>query len=100
MFLFANMLSALATVLHKVLELYSLVVVVTVLISWVRPDPFNPIVQFLRSVTEPAFEWIRRRLPFAMVGMLDLSPMILLFIIWFVQLAVIPSLFDLAAHWR
>ncbi len=100
MFLVANVLSAFATILHKVLELYSLVVVVTVLISWVRPDPFNPIVQFLRSVTEPAFEWIRRRVPFAMVGMLDLSPMIVLLTIWFVQLAVIPSLFDLAAHWR
>lgn len=100
MFIVGNALSALATVLHKVLELYSLVVVVTVLISWVRPDPFNPIVQFLRSVTEPVFEWIRRRVPFAMVGMMDLSPMILLLIIWFMQLAVIPSLFDLAAHWR
>jgi YggT family protein len=100
MFLLANVLSAFATILHKVLELYGLVVLVTVLISWVRPDPFNPIVQFLRSVTEPAFEWIRRRIPFAMVGMLDLSPMILLLFIWFVQLAVIPSLYDLAAHWR
>ena len=100
MFLVANVLSAFATILHKVLELYSLVVVVTVLISWVRPDPFNPIVQFLRSITEPAFGWIRRRIPFAMVGMLHLSPMILLLFIWFVQLAVIPSLYDLAAHWR
>ncbi|MBI4354641.1 MAG: YggT family protein [Candidatus Omnitrophica bacterium] len=100
MFLVANVLSACATILHKVLELYGLVVVVTVLISWVHPDPFNPIVRFLRSVTEPAFEWIRRRIPFAMVGMLDLSPMILLLFIWFVQLAAIPSLYDLAAHWR
>ncbi len=100
MFLFGNVLSALATILSEVLRVYSWVVMIAVLIQWVRPDPFNPIVQFLRSVTEPAFEWIRRRVPFAMVGMLDLSPMMLLLIIWFIQLAVIPSLFDLAAHWR
>ncbi|HBQ38196.1 MAG TPA: hypothetical protein DD714_04220 [Candidatus Omnitrophica bacterium] len=57
-------------------------------------------VQFLRSVTEPVFGWVRRRLPFAVVGMLDLSPMIVLMIMWFIQLGVIPSLFDLAARWR
>ena len=100
MFILANVLSAFATVLHKVLEVYSMVVVIAVLIQWVRPDPFNPIVQFLRSVTEPAFAWIRRRVPFAVAGMLDLSPMILLMVIWLIQLGVIPSLFDLAARWR
>ena len=100
MFLIGNVLTAVATILHKVLEIYSLVVVASVLVQWVRPDPFNPIVQFLRSVTEPVFGWVRRRLPFAVVGMLDLSPMIVLMIIWFVQLAAIPSLFDLAARWR
>ena len=100
MFLIGNVLSAVATILHKVLELYSLVVVVAVLVQWVRPDPFNPIVQCLRAVTEPAFDWVRRRVPFAVVGMLDLSPMMVLMIMWFIQLAVIPSLFDLAARWR
>ena len=100
MFIAANVLTACATILHKILEMYSLVVVVAVLVQWVRPDPFNPIVQFLRSVTEPVFDWVRRRIPFAVVGMLDLSPMIVLTMMWFIQLAVIPSLFDLAARWR
>lgn len=100
MFVLSNVIVAVATILHKVLELYSLVVVVTVLVQWVRPDPFNPIVQFLRSMTEPVFDWVRRHLPFSVVGMLDLSPMIVLALIWFLQLAVIPSLFDLAARWR
>ena len=100
MFVFSNVLGAVATILHKILEMYSLVVVVAVLVQWVRPDPFNPIVQVLRSVTEPVFGWVRRHLPFSVVGMLDLSPMIVLTLIWFIQLAVIPSLFDLAARWR
>jgi YggT family protein len=100
MFILANILSAVATILAEVLRIYSWVVMIAVLIQWVRPDPFNPIVQFLRSVTEPVFAWIRRRVPFAVAGMLDLSPMILLMVMWLIQLGVIPSLFDLAARWR
>lgn len=100
MFLLANFITAFATILAEVLRVYSWVVIIAVLIQWVRPDPFNPIVQVLRSVTEPAFDWIRRRVPFAVIGLLDLSPLLVLLMIQLIQLAVIPSLFDLAARWR
>ena len=100
MFILGNILSAFAAVLQKVLELYSLVVVIAVLVQWVRPDPFNPIVQFLRAVTEPAFERVRRYLPFTVVGFLDLAPMVVLLVIWFLQLALIPSLYDVATRMR
>jgi YggT family protein len=100
MFVVGNLCSALAILIEKVIWLYSIVVFVAVLIQWVNPDPFNPIVQFLRSVTEPVFGWIRRRLPFVTVGMLDLSPMVLLLGLWFVRMFLVSSLLDLAARLR
>ena len=100
MFVIGNFAHAIATIFGKVLWLYSLVVMASVLISWVSPDPFNPIVQFLRSVTEPVFAWVRRRLPFAVVGMLDLSPLIVLVAIQLLQMVVVRSLFDFALRLR
>ena len=100
MFVIGNLFQAVATILEKVLRLYSFVIMMAVLISWVSPDPFNRIVQFLRSVTEPVFSWIRRRLPFAMVGMLDLSPLIALLLIQLFQMVVVRSLFDVALRLR
>ena len=99
MFVLGNICIALATILDRVLWLYSLVVLVAVLITWVRPDPYNPIIQFLRAATEPLFEWVRR-LPFAMIGMLDLSPIIVLLGLQLIQMVLVRSLFDLAARLR
>ena len=100
MFVLGNLFEALAVILDKALWLYNFVVIAAVMITWVNPDPFNPVVQFLRSVTQPVFEWIRRRLPFAVVGMLDLSPIILLMFLWFARRFLVKSLFDLAFHLR
>ena len=100
MFVLGNLCQAIATVLEKVLWLYSLVIMIAVLISWVSPDPFNPVVQFLRSVTEPLFAWVRRRLPFVMVGMVDLSPIVVLAVIQLLQMVVVRSLFDLGFRLR
>lgn len=100
MFVIGNLAHAIAVIFDKVLWLYSLVVLASVLISWVSPDPFNPIVRFLRSLTEPVFDWVRRRLPFAVVGMLDLSPLIVLVAIQLLQMVVVRSLFDFALRLR
>ncbi|MBI4004422.1 MAG: YggT family protein [Candidatus Omnitrophica bacterium] len=100
MFILGNLFEALAVILDKALWLYSIVVFIAVMISWVSPDPFNPVVQFLRSVTQPVFDWIRARLPFAVIGMLDLSPIILLMFLWFARQFLVKSLFDLAFHLR
>jgi YggT family protein len=74
------------------LELYSYVVIVAALISWVSPDPRNPIVRFLRQVTEPVFEPIRRLLPPWKTGGLDLSPLIVIVAIQFVERVILPNL--------
>lgn len=94
MFVAGNALQALAVILDYVLWLYMWVIIARALISWVNPDPWNPIVQFLQRVTEPVLYPIRRRAGFAMG--VDLSPIIALLVIIFLQVAVVQSLKDLA----
>ena len=94
MFIFSNVLQATAVILDYVLWLYMWVIIARALISWVNPDPWNPIVQFLQRVTEPVLYPIRRRTGFAMG--LDLSPIIALLVIIFLQVALVQSLKDLA----
>ena len=94
MFVVGNMLWGTAVVLDYVLWLYMWVIIARALISWVNPDPWNPIVQFLQRVTEPVLYPIRRRLGFAMG--IDLSPIIALLVIVFLQVALVQSLKDVA----
>jgi YggT family protein len=68
-------------------------------LSWVSPDPFNPIVRFLYRVTEPVLRPIRRRLPTFQMG-LDLSPMVVILAIYFLQAFLVESLRDLALALR
>src|SRR3989338_7406623 len=100
MFIFGNLIEAVAVILDRVLQVYNFVVLVAVLVSWVSPDPFNPIIKFLRSATEPVFEWVRRHLPFTVVGMMDLSPILVFFFIWFARMFLVNSLIDIAARLR
>ena len=94
MFILSNVLQALAVILDYVLWLYMWIIIARALISWVNPDPWNPIVQFLQRVTEPVLYPIRRRTRFAMG--IDLSPIIALLIIIFLQVALVQSLKDLS----
>ncbi len=55
MFIIANLLKAVAFVLDSLLSIYFWIVIISALLSWVRPDPYNPIVRFLYSITEPVF---------------------------------------------
>ena len=96
----ANAIDAVARILSGILNLYMWIVIISALLSWVNPDPRNPIVRFLYSVTEPVLYWLRRRVPFLIVGNLDLSPIALILGIQFLQLVLVRSLFDLAAHVR
>ena len=100
MFVVGNLIQALAIILDRVLQLYSFVVLVAVLISWVNPDPYNPIIRFLRAATEPIFDWVRQRIPFAMVGMLDLSPMAVFLIIWFTRMFLVSTLIEIGMRLR
>jgi YggT family protein len=74
------------------LDLYMWIIIAAALVSWVNPSPHNPIVQFLRRVTEPVLEPIRRLLGRYQTG-IDFSPLVVILIIQFVQRVILPSLF-------
>jgi len=95
MFIIGNFISAVAGVLQIVLTIYMWIVIISALISWVNPDPYNPIVRFLYSVTEPVFAMVRRRLPFPPMG-IDFSPLIVILIILFLQMFVVKTLLEIA----
>ena len=96
MFVVGNTLLGFATVLDYVLTFYTWIVIARALISWVNPDPWNPIVQFLSRATEPVLAPIRRRLGWSMG--IDLSPLVVIVAIWFLQIAVVPSIKDIAVR--
>ncbi|BFU95446.1 MAG: conserved protein of unknown function [Nitrospira sp.] len=96
MFIGGNILQAVATVLDTVLWLYMWVIIARALISWVNPDPWNPIVQFLVRVTEPVLSPIRRWVGWRMG--IDLSPIIAILAITFLQLALVQTLRDIAVR--
>lgn len=94
MFVIGNMLLGLATVLDYALWFYMWIIIARALISWVSPDPWNPIVQFLDRATEPVLSPIRRWLGWRMG--IDLSPLVAIVGITFLQIAVVQSLKELA----
>jgi len=88
-------LGALATVLNLILTLYMWVIIARAVLSWVSPDPYNPIVRFIYNVTEPVLSQIRRRLPVSFSG-IDFSPIIVLLLIIFLQNFVVNYLVHLS----
>ncbi len=83
---------AVAHILDTVLMLYFWVVIISALLSWVRPDPYNPIVRFLMAVTEPVYYRIRRFAPFLVIGGFDLTPIVVLLAIQFLRSFLVPAL--------
>ena len=99
MFVIGNFISALASLIDFVLTAYLWIIIGRALISWVNPDPYNPIVKFLREVTDPLLNRIRRIIPLA-AGGLDFSPMVLIAAIYFMQSFLVPTLQGLATTIR
>ncbi len=96
MFVLGNLLSAVAAVLDIILTVYMWVIIIRALISWVNPDPYNPIVRALYAVTEPVLAPIRRRLGFG-IG-IDFSPMVVILAILFLKYFLIASLREAAVR--
>lgn len=95
MFVFGNLLEALATVIAYVLQIYSWIVIARVVISWVNADPYNPIVRAIYSMTEPVLYRIRRALP-VFGGGIDFSPIVVFIGIMFLQSFLVQTLRQLA----
>jgi YggT family protein len=95
MFAFKNLLEALAYILNLGLTIYMWIIIARAILSWVNPDPYNPIVRFLYNVTEPVLGWLRARVPMVFGG-LDLSPLVVLLVIIFLQRFLVSTIFQLA----
>jgi YggT family protein len=92
----STLIQAVAQILHMIISIYIWVVIIAALVTWVRPDPYNPIVQTLYRLTEPVYAWIRRYIPTA-VGGIDLAPLIIIFGLQFIDLFFVKLLFQLSA---
>ena len=91
MFVFGNFLDALATVVYYALNLYMWIIIARAILSWVNPDPYNPIVRFIYNITEPVLSQIRRRVPL-LFGGFDFSPIIILIAIAFINMSLVSYL--------
>jgi YggT family protein len=99
MLVFRNLLIAVATVFDYVLVFFMFITIARAVLSWVSPDPYNPIVRFIHNITEPVLYQIRKRLPM-MYGGIDFSPIIVILIIIFLRIFVVDSLEGLAGSLR
>lgn len=98
MFILANFLNALAYILELCINIYMYIIIASAIISWVNPDPYNPVVRFLHRATDPVLNRVRRILP--NIGGLDLSPIIVILFIIFLQKFVVNSIFELVSRMK
>lgn len=96
MFVISNFLVAIAKILNIGLSLYMWIIIGRAIISWVNPDPYNPIVRFLNAVTEPILSPIRRKIPINLGG-IDFSPILVILAIIFIQSFLVKTLMQIAA---
>lgn len=97
MFIFGNLFIAIAKIIDIVLTVMYWLILARAVISWVNPDPYNTIVQFLYRTTEPVLKPIRERLP---ATVFDISPIIAFVAIVFIKAFLVASLFDLGSRFR
>lgn len=96
MFMFGNFLRALAGLLNFVLVAYMWIIIVRAVISWVNPDPRNPIIRALKQMTDPVLNRVRRVVP--VIGGMDISPVVVILALMFLQNFLVPTLIQLADH--
>lgn len=88
-----NLIIALANILDIALTVYSFVIIASALLSWINPNPYNPIVRFIYRVTEPVLNPIRKLIPLRLS--VDISPLVVLLLIYFIQKFLVLSLLEL-----
>jgi YggT family protein len=95
MLIIGRFILALAKILDIALSIYMWIIIARAVLSWVSPDPYNPIVRFIHNATEPVMQQVRRRLPLAFGG-IDFTPIVVLLAIIFLQTFLVGSMMDLA----
>ena len=96
MYVAGYFLMAVANVLNFVLLAFMWIVIARAILSWVNPDPYNPIVRFIHNVTEPVLYQIRTKLPINFGG-IDLSPILVILAVYFLRVFVVKSLLRFSA---
>jgi YggT family protein len=99
MFVLGNFIAAVAHILDIALTIYMWIIIIRAVLSWVNPDPYNPIVRLLYQITEPVMALVRRWIPLRGMG-IDLSPMIIVLAIVFLQSFLVNSLLQLSYYFR
>ncbi|HIP28567.1 MAG TPA: YggT family protein [Sulfurovum sp.] len=87
------MIAELYGLIHTLMTLYVWVVIIASLLSFVQPDPNNPIVQVLYKLTEPALSFVRKKLPFVVMSGIDLSPLVIIFGLQFIDIIIRNTFF-------
>ena len=91
MFVWTNLVLWIAGMLQGLLWAYFWVVIISAVLTWIEPNPYNPIVRFIYSITEPVFDFVREHIP-TIFGGIDFSPLIVIVAIQFLQQYLIPTL--------
>jgi len=99
MFIIGNFIEALARIIDIGLTIYMWLIIIRAIISWVNPDPYNPIVRFLYTVTEPVLYRVRKLIPMKGIG-IDFSPIIVILVIVFLQSFVVRTMLQIAVNFR
>ncbi len=89
-----SLAQSIAYILSQLLGFYIWVVIIAAIITWIEPNPYNPIVRFLYSITEPVFDFVREYIP-TNFGGIDFAPMVVIAVIWFLQMWLLPTLANL-----
>ncbi len=96
MFVLKTLLEALSQILHMALNIYIWVIIIQALLSWVRPDPYNPIVQILNKLTMPVYTFVRGKVR-TVFGGVDLAPLIIVFALQFIDIFLVKLISHFAA---
>lgn len=99
MFVVENLIVALAKIIDLALTVYIWIIIARALISWVNPDPYNPIVTFLYRATEPVLAPVRRLIPIKGLG-IDIAPIIVIMIIYFLQMFLVKTMIQMTGYIR
>lgn len=99
MFLIGNFIEAVARIIDIGLSIYMWLIIIRALLSWVNPDPYNPIVIFLYRATEPPLYYIRRWIPLRGLG-IDISPIVVILIIIFLRSFLVRSMLQIALYFK
>lgn len=100
MFVFSNLLAAIAALLNMIFTVMYWLLLIRALVSWVNPDPYNPVVQFLYKTTEPILYPIRKMLPINIGIGIDISPIIAFLILIFLRSFLVKTLLDISFRLR